>query len=140
MKRYIAYILLLALLFLRIGCSTDDRLPQITVNNVGSIELWTNQLLTEVKLTDDEMKAFVKLYNRSQYHSEGIGTGGTPEYGAVVHYKGGRAILVNEFNGNDAGAEVSLYSVTGEKAWCYVSNSKLSVYMAQLLSGNHSDS
>ena len=132
MKKWIAFVLVLVVLFSFAGCGNNNPLSEIALKKVASIELWCNDPFTKVELNAEEIETFVKLYNASQYQGEGTGVGGTPVFGATVYYEDGSAFCINEFNGT-ADLEVTFHSSTKQGAWCYVNNPELLTYMEEKL-------
>lgn len=130
MKKYIAIILTVTLIFLCVGCATNQDFPTITAAEVESIHVWVQGTYNEMQLNTDDMQTFITLYNRSQYMGEATGNGGTPEWGVFVCYKNGDELYMNEFNGFED-FEVSLHTSTGKKAWCYINNQDLMRFLTE---------
>ena len=66
MKKWIAVIVLLAFLLLFAGCGQNERLPKMSAGEITSIEIWSNDPFMKVMLDAEDIRIFVKQYNRSE--------------------------------------------------------------------------
>lgn len=134
MKKMITLILAVLLICCSAGCTANvnEDFPTISKNKVESISVWTQHTANSRELDAAEMETVIKLYNQSQYMGEANGNGGTPEWGVCVSFKNGDVLYMNEFNGRED-FEVSWYTAAGTKAWYYINNQEMMVFITKII-------
>ncbi len=134
MKRIAALLLTLAFLISLTACGGDKKYLEISVDEVQKIT-FSSQTSEDKELTSDEIEAFVKLYNKSEYDGGATGEGGTPYYGVTVYYKDGSRLQINDFHDIGHDFEVAFRNADGKKDInsFYVNNQDLTDYLEGFL-------
>ncbi len=130
MKRFFALVLTFALMLCLVSCGRNDEFTKISSSKVEKI----TALSPYGELDKDDVKTFIKLYNRSEYAGEGSLDVGetTPDYGADVYFEDGSHLSVSECIAKDRDFDVRLYDADGKKvAWFYLVNEELTTFFVE---------
>lgn len=113
-----------------------QKIERIEENQVEKIVVWA-QTADEHELSADDCARFIELYNASKYKSERTGEitaePGTPEFGAVVYFRDGTNLRLNDYDGF-AGRDfqVSLRNADGnEETQHYISSKELYTFVSK---------
>lgn len=134
MKRLFALVLTFALMLCLVSCGGNDEFPKISSSKVEKITSSFRALSPYGELDEDDVKTFIKLYNKSEYAGEGSLDVGetTPDYGAFVYFEDGSHLSVIECIAKDRDFEVRLYDADGkEVAWFYLVNEELTTFFIE---------
>ena len=118
-----------------------NKIESIEENQVGKIDAWVINSKEEYKLSSDEAKKFIDLFNAASYEGKSTGEGGTPQFGIRVYFSDGAYLQVNDFDGSSK-FEVYTSKANGVQSRCYyVSSEELYAFAAELADkvNNNSD-
>ena len=122
MKKIISMLISLILLLSLSACSSSFK--HFEIDDVESIGVWIYEddgTHKSRELTQDEVIAFLELYNSSTYVSKATGEGCTPRSGASIDLNNGRSMFVNEFCGE---ADIEMEGYYSNRA-IYINNHEL---------------
>lgn len=109
-----------------------NKIESIEENQVGKIDAWVINSKEEYKLSSDEAKKFIGLFNAASYEGKSTGEGGTPQFGIRVYFSDGAYLQVNDFDGSRK-FEVYTSKANGVQSRCYyVSSEELYAFAAEM--------
>lgn len=115
----------------------EDNPAQIDVNQVETIAVWDYIQDNCIEIDAADTERFLKLYNSSKYGGKATGEGGTPEFGAIVHYADGKSLYVSDFHCLGHDFEVYLYGRNGKGQAYFVDSEELYEYVLELVKKYH---
>lgn len=118
-----------------------NKIEIIEENQVEEIVARVINSKEEYKLSSDEAKKFIGLFNAASYEGKSTGEGGTPQFGIRVYFSDGAYLQVNDFDGLRK-FEVYAGKANEVQSRCYyVSSEELYAFAAELADkvNNNSD-
>ncbi len=113
------------------GCSSKK---EVKLDDIEYVVLWEQTNNEDYMLNEEDLKEFIKLYNSAVYSGDGTGEGGTPEFGAVIKFKNGSFMRINEFCGNQRTFEITTHKENSERIeWFYAENENLENFIFEKL-------
>ncbi len=120
------------LVTLLVGCSSSKK--EVKLDDIEYVVLWEQTNNEDYMLNEEDLKEFIKLYNSAAYSGEGTGEGGTAEFGAVIEFKDGSFMRINEFCGSQRTFEITTHKENSERTeWFYAENEKLEKFIVEKL-------
>ncbi len=123
MKIFLSLLISLIMLLTLSACGSSFK--HIEIDDVESIRVWIYEKdgnHKSHKLTQDETRTFLKLYNSSTYVGKANGQGCTPQSGASIDLKNDRSMFVNEFCGE---ADIEIGGSYLNNGSSYINNQQL---------------
>ena len=112
-KTIIISLVVFALIVCMMAVYVNIRLRSIDPSQIEMVEFAVYGKPQSYKWTDEDVSTLVRLYNSAQYVGPADGSGGTPDYDVLIHFRDGSSLRLYEFNGIMADYEVAFTSITG---------------------------